>query len=194
MRILAFAASLRAASLNKKLIALATSIAREGGVEVDLADFSEFDMPLYNGEVEKESGVPAGCTALVQRLVDADALMLATPEYNFGYPGTLKNALDWVSRVRPMPLKGHICYLLSASPSMIGGLRGLWQLRQPIEGLGTFVMPFMFSLPQADKAFGEDSQLVDSTRSDTLNTQVQQFLETTAKLRREVASGADATS
>jgi NAD(P)H-dependent FMN reductase len=191
MRILAFAASLRAASLNKKLIALAADIAREGGVDVDLADFAEFDMPLYNGDIETGSGIPDGCKQLVHRLVEADALMISTPEYNFGYPGTLKNALDWVSRVRPMPLKGHISYLLSASTSMIGGLRGLWQLRQPLEGLGTFVMPFMYSLPQADKAIGADGKFVDSSRDESLRTQMQQFLEATAKLTSEVHTSAD---
>jgi NAD(P)H-dependent FMN reductase len=98
-------------------------------------------------------------------------------------PGTLKNAIDWVSRVKPMPLKNHACYLLSASPSLVGGLRGLWHLRQPLEGLGTFVVPYMYSLPQADKAFDENGQLADEKRVETLRTQVQQFVDHVMKLR-----------
>jgi NAD(P)H-dependent FMN reductase len=66
---------------------------------------------------------------------------------------------------------------------MVGGLRGLWHLRQPLEGLGTFVMPYMYSLPQADKAFGEDGKLLDEKRVETLRGQVQQFVDHAQKLR-----------
>src|SRR5438046_800336 len=120
MKILAFAASLRAASLNRKLISLAIAAARDAGAEVDHADFHEFDMPVYDGDVEAASGVPPGGLELVRRIAAADALMISTPEYNFGIPGPFKNALDWVSRHKPMPLKGQIGYLLSASPSLVG--------------------------------------------------------------------------
>lgn len=185
MKILAFAASLRAASLNKTLIARAADAARSIGVDVDVVDFHEFDMPLYDTDVQDSAGIPAGCLELCRRLECADAFMIATPEYNFSYPGTLKNALDWVSRVKPMPLKGHVCFLLSASPSLVGGLRCLWHLRQPIEGLGTFVMPFMYSLPQADKAFDEAGQLADEKRRESLNLQVQQFIEHIRLLRAQ---------
>jgi NAD(P)H-dependent FMN reductase len=183
MKILAFSASLRAASLNTKLIALAAEAARSAGADVDLASFNDFGMPHYSQDVQDGPGIPEGCLELCRRLNDADAFMIATPEYNFSFPGHLKNAIDWVSRVKPMPLKGHICFLLSASPSLVGGLRCLWQLRQPIEGLGTFVMPFMYSLPQADKAFGEDGQFVDEKRAESLNAQVQQFIEHVRLLR-----------
>lgn len=190
MKILAFAASLRAASLNKKLIAIAAEAARAGGAEVELCDFHDFDMPLYDQDVQDNQGIPEGCMALCRKLEAADAFMIASPEYNFSMPGTLKNALDWVSRVKPMPLKGHVCFLLSASPSLVGGLRCLWHLRQPIEGLGTLVMPFMYSLPQADKAFGEDGQLVDEKRRESLDTQVQQFIEHVGLLRAKSESAA----
>jgi chromate reductase, NAD(P)H dehydrogenase (quinone) len=183
MKILAFAASLRGASLNKKLIALAAENARAHGAEVELADFADFNMPLYNQDVQDGTGIPEGCLDLCKRLEAADAFMIATPEYNFSYPGTLKNAIDWVSRVKPMPLKGHIGFLLSASPSMIGGLRCLWHLRQPIEGLGTLVMPFMYSLPQADKAIGEDGRFTDEKRRESLDAQVGQFVEHVRLLR-----------
>jgi len=190
MKILAFAASLRAASLNRKLIALAADAARAAGAEVDLADFHEFDMPLYDQDVQDSAGIPEPCLELCRRIELADALMISTPEYNFSFPGTLKNAIDWVSRVKPMPLKGQVCYLLAASPSLVGGLRCLWHLRQPLEGLGTFVLPTMYSLPQADKAFGEDGQLVDPKRAETLTAQVQQFIETANLLRGKVSSAA----
>jgi chromate reductase len=190
MKILAFSASLRAASLNTKLIALAADAARAAGAEVDLAGFSEFDMPLYNQDVQDGPGIPEGCLELCRRLEAADAVMISTPEYNFSFPGTLKNALDWASRVKPMPLKSHICYLLSASPSLVGGQRCLWQLRQPIEALGTFVMPFMYSLPQAHEAFGDDGQLKDPKRTESLQAQVGQFVEHVRLLRAQNSTAA----
>src|SRR5688572_17148243 len=106
MKILAFAASLRKESLNRKLITLAADIARSQGAEVDLAEFGEFDMPLYNGDVDAGQGKPPGAIELQRRIEAADSLMIASPEYNYSMPGTLKNALDWVSRFRPMPTHG----------------------------------------------------------------------------------------
>src|SRR4051794_35441991 len=102
MRILAFAASLRRESLNKTLIAFAVEIARAGGVEVDLAEFAEFEMPLYNADSQETAGLPRGALAMAQRVTEADGLMIAAPEYNYSFPGHLKNAIDWVSRVRPV--------------------------------------------------------------------------------------------
>jgi chromate reductase, NAD(P)H dehydrogenase (quinone) len=75
--------------------------------------------------------------------------------------GTLKNVIDWVSRYRPQPFKGKHCLLMSASPSMAGGNRGLWALRQPLEHLGANVYPDMFSLAQAHQAFSADDRIAD---------------------------------
>src|SRR3954468_21415906 len=98
MRILAFAASLRRGSLNRKLVEQAAAIAKKAGAEVHLAEFRDFDMPLYDGDVNEKSGLPPGAEALRQQVEACDALLIATPEYNYSIPGTLKNAIDWVSR------------------------------------------------------------------------------------------------
>jgi NAD(P)H-dependent FMN reductase len=161
VRVLAFAASLRSGSSNRKLIRLAAEIARTEGAEVDLAEFREFDMPLYDADLEGSSGLPAGARELARRVEAAAALMISVPEYNYSIPGTLKNAFDWVSRVRPMPWRGRSVYLMSASPSPIGGIRGLWHARVPFEGCGALVFPDMFALPSAHQAFDEDGRLRD---------------------------------
>ncbi len=176
MRVLAFAASLRRGSLNQKLILLAAEAARAAGAEVDLAEFREFDMPIYDGDVDASTGLPPGAAALRRRVEQADALMIAAPEYNYSIAGPLKNAIDWVSRARPMPWRGRSVFLLSASPSPMGGVRGLWQTRIPLEGCGALVFPDMFSLPHAGEAFDPEGRLKDPKTAERLEREVVGFV------------------
>ena len=121
VRVLIFAASLRRASLNRRLAELAAIVVEEHGGTADRATMADFDCPSFNGDVEGESGVPPGAQRLRDRLVAADAFLIASPEYNASMPGYLKNAIDWVSRIRPQPFNGRQGLLVSASPSMAGG-------------------------------------------------------------------------
>jgi chromate reductase, NAD(P)H dehydrogenase (quinone) len=86
-------------------------------------------------------------------------MIIASPEYNFSIRGTLKNAIDWISRIRPVPLRGKSALLGAASRGTIGGIRGLWQLRILLEGLGVHVYPDMFALETAEEAFLPDGTL-----------------------------------
>ena len=176
MRILAFAASLRRQSLNRKLVELAAGLAREAGAEVDLADFREFELPMYDGDLDAASGLPPGAQELKRRLEHADAVMIAAPEYNYSIAGPLKNAIDWVSRARPMPWRGKSIYLLSASPSPMGGIRGLWQTRIPLEGCGALVFPDMFALPHGNEAFDASGRLRDAVVAERLQREVVGFV------------------
>ncbi|MGE0352816.1 MAG: NADPH-dependent FMN reductase [Gemmatimonadales bacterium] len=185
MYLLAFAASLRAGSWNRKLLNVAVPVAREAGVEVDVAQFGEFDAPMYNADVQSQDGFPPGVEEFVGRLERADGLMIASPEYNFSLPGTLKNLIDWVSRKRPMPLRGKSALLLAASTSVVGGIRGLWQLRIPLEGLGVFVYPDMYALPSAQDQFDEAGHLKDAARRERLEKLVRGYL----KAGRALAGG-----
>lgn len=168
MRLLALAASLRRESLNRKLLQLAVDLARNAEIEVDLADFHDFDMPLYDADLQTASGFPGGARELARRIEFADGLLIASPEYNYSMPGTLKNAIDWVSRMKPMPLSGKHGMLLAASTSLVGGIRGLWALRVPLEGLGVTLYPGMFALAQASQAFDEAGKLKDPDVRDRL--------------------------
>jgi NAD(P)H-dependent FMN reductase len=176
MTILAFAASLRRTSLNRKLVAVAADMARSSGAQVDLAEFREFEMPIYDGDLDASSGLPPGAAELKRRLEQADALMIAAPEYNYSIAGPLKNAIDWVSRARPMPWRGKSILLMSASPSSMGGIRGLWQTRIPLEGCGALVFPDMFALPHADQAFNSEGQLRDPALEERLRRDVVGFV------------------
>lgn len=161
IRVLLFSASLRADSVNTRLAHLARAALEAIGASVDWAAMSEFDGPSYNQDAETAAGFPAGPQELHRRLEACDAFVIAAPEYNASMPGHLKNAIDWVSRIKPQPFNARHGLLMSASPSMAGGNRGLWSLRIPLEHLGARVFPDMFSLAQAHKAFGEDGGLVD---------------------------------
>ena len=175
LKVLVFAASMRAESLNRKLAALAVASARAAGATVDLASMRDFDVPSYDADVETRDGIPAGAQELRRRLLDNDAFVIAAPEYNASMPGLLKNLIDWTSRFRPQPFDGRHALLLSASPSMAGGNRGLWSLRVPLEHLGARVYPDMFSLAMAHTAF-DGERLADAALQARFDKTVLAFL------------------
>ncbi|MDH6108507.1 chromate reductase [Kitasatospora sp. MAP12-15] len=176
LRVLVLGAALRAESTNARLAALVARLAADAGAAVDLAAMHEFDMPLYDGDVEAAGGIPDGALALRDRLELCDAFVISSPEYNGSMPGALKNAIDWVSRVQPQPFKTKHALLVSASPSLVGGNRGLWALRVPLEHLGTRVYPDMFSLGRAHQAFTADGLLTDPGLQQRLAETVTAFL------------------
>lgn len=175
MKVLVFAASLRAESLNKKLAALAARAAEQAGAVVDHASMRDFDVPLYDGDTETARGIPRGAEELRRRLLASDAFILSCPEYNGSMPGTIKNLVDWTSRFRPQPFDARHGLLLSASPSLAGGNRGLWALRVPLEHLGARIFPDMFSLAMAHKAFAGD-ELADPALRARFEKNIQAFL------------------
>jgi NAD(P)H-dependent FMN reductase len=161
LRFLLFSASLRAGSYNTRLIQLAGDVLRGRGATVDLASMRDFDAPSYDQDIQNEEGFPTGADAFRDRLLACDAFVISSPEYNFSMPGLLKNTIDWVSRYRPQPFNEKQGMLMSASPSMVGGNRGLWSLRVPLEHLGSRLYPDMFSLARAHEAFDDDGRLAD---------------------------------
>ena len=177
VRILVFGASLRRGSLNDRLAALAASVAEQKGAVVNLAGMSDFDCPSYDQDVEQDEGIPVGAQRLREQLVSSDAFVVASPEYNASVPGVLKNVIDWTSRFRPQPFNGRQGLLMSASPSMAGGNRGLWALRVPLEHLGARVYPDMFSLSQAHEAFGPDARIANATIRGRFESTIECFLD-----------------
>jgi chromate reductase len=162
VRFLIFAATLRGGSLNGQLARLAAQTISANGGEVDLRTMVDFDAPLYDADVQSRDGFPAAAETFRDCLSTSDAFVIASPEYNFSIPGILKNSIDWVSRFSPQPFNERHGLLMSASPSMAGGNRGLWALRVPLEHLGARVYPDMFSLARAHQAFDADGQIGDA--------------------------------
>ncbi len=177
VRVLVFSASLRSESLNSRLARLAAATVEANGGDVDLASMEEFDAPSYDGDVQVTDGFPAGAEEFRRRLELADAFVVASPEYNSSIPGALKNAIDWVSRFRPQPFNELHGLLVSASPSMVGGNRGLWALRIPFEHLGARLYPDMFSLAQAHKAFDAEGRIANEPLQERFEANVANFMD-----------------
>jgi NAD(P)H-dependent FMN reductase len=175
LKVLVFAASLRTDSMNKKLATLAAQVATRTGARVDEVPMQEFDVPSYDGDAEQRDGFPKGAEGLRRRLVESDAFIVASPEYNASMPGVLKNLIDWTSRFKPQPFDGKHGLLMSASPSLAGGNRGLWSLRIPFEHLGARIYPDMFSLAQAHKTLVA-GRIADPALQARFETNVQAFL------------------
>lgn len=178
MKVMTMAASLRKDSLNRKLITLANDQLKiNSGVTVDACDFHQFAMSVYDGDEESSSGLPAGAKEFVRHLNECQALIISTPEYNGGIPGSLKNAIDWASRSRPIPFTNKPVLLMGASPGGFGAVRGLWHTRVPLEAIGTFVYPSMFGLPHANEAFDAEGKFVDSRNNARLEEIISGFLK-----------------
>jgi len=177
VRFLVFSASLRAESLNTRIADLAAACLEANAGIVDRAFMREFDCPSYNFDVQSGDGFPAGADELHRRLQACDGFVVASPEYNASLPGLLKNAIDWVSRYEPQPFNERHGLLLSASPSMVGGNRGLWALRITFEHLGARIYPDMFSLAQAHKAFDGEGRISDPRLQERFETNLVNFMD-----------------
>lgn len=177
VKLLIFSASLRRNSLNTRLAVLAAGTVRARGAWVEQAAMGDLDCPSFNQDVEAKDGAPAGAQRLRERLLAADAFIIVSPEYNGSMPGALKNLIDWTSRLRPQPFNGRQGLLMSASPSMVGGNRGLWALRVPLEHLGARVYPDMFSLAQAHQAFDANGRIADATLQQRFERTIECFLD-----------------
>jgi chromate reductase len=138
MTVLGFAGSLRRASYNRGLIRASAELA-PAGIAVEVFDLG--DLPFYNQDVE-DAGEPAAVVAFKRAIARADALLVATPEYNHGVPGVLKNAIDWASRPRvTSPLRDKAVAVMGASPGHGSTARAQAQLRDAFVFTGACVMP-----------------------------------------------------
>ncbi len=177
MKLFLMAASLRDGSYNKKLINLLIRIAQKNDLSTDLCNIEEFSMPLYNGDQEVSEGLPDTAVKFAKKMQDTDATVISSPEYNFSTPGVLKNLIDWVSRIDGMPFNGQNIFLMSASPSLVGGNRGLWATRVPLECCGAFVYPKMFSLASTGNAFTEDGDFKEQANLEKLQNMFLEFIK-----------------
>jgi chromate reductase len=181
--------SSRKDSLNKKLAKNAYEIASSQGATATLIDLADFDMPIYNGDLESESGLPENAKKLKQLFINHDGFFIASPEYNSSFSPLLKNSLDWISRPETkgetslIAFKGKTAALSAASPGGFGGLRGLVPLRIMLGNIGVHVIPSQLSIPFASKAFNEEGKFSDEKQLSTLKNLVLEFIETSQKLK-----------
>lgn len=166
-KLLAFSASTRKDSFNGKLLPILVSGARHAGAHVTVINLADYPLPIYNGDDESDSGMPAPAQALLELLSQHDGLLITTPEYNGFFPPLLKNTLDWMSRPEPSGesglrhFKGKVAAISSASPGGFGGVRSLLATRQYLTILGLTVIPEQITVSRASHAFNEKGELQD---------------------------------
>jgi chromate reductase, NAD(P)H dehydrogenase (quinone) len=166
LRIALISGSLRTGSYNTMLVRyVGSTMKSHGDVVLDELSLAELNLPMFSEDLEA-AGMPKAVLELKDRLIAADAVLIASPEYNGSFSGGLKNAIDWASRPREgeKPLacfKGKACGLLATSPGAIGGLRGLRHVRQVLTQLHMVVVPSEYALGVAHEAFDDAGNLKD---------------------------------
>jgi chromate reductase, NAD(P)H dehydrogenase (quinone) len=169
--IVGISGSLRLASVNTGLLRAAGTLLPDGD-RLDIADISK--IPLYDGDLEQRSGVPDAVRALKDVLAGADAILIATPEYNNSIPGVLKNAVDWASRPSadiPRVFGGKPVALMGASPGGFGTILAQVAWLPVLRTLGAELWTGgRLMVPQAGKAFDGEGNLIDEALRARLRT------------------------
>lgn len=181
-KLLFLAGSAREGSHNKRLARLAAQIADANGLAATFVDLGDYPMPLYDRDHEVNNGAPDNARKLKALFQVHDGIFIAAPEYNASITPLLKNALDWISRVRdegepPLQVfKTRVFAISSASPGRFGGVRGLITLRQVLAvGLQAMVLPEQVSVQHAADAFDEKGHLKDKAQQDLLKRQIERL-------------------
>jgi len=185
MRILTVAGSLRKESYNRKLLALAESFLAQTGVEIDHVDLRDFPMPVYDGDLESEKGLPETVWKLQARIAACQGVLICSPEYNGGIPGTLKNVIDWTSRGASQPWAGKVVVLMGATTGMWGTQRMMPQLRQTLGILSAIVIPQQVNVRDARKVWDEKGQLLDDKLAERVEKVIREFVRVTRALKLE---------
>lgn len=162
-------------------------MAGDAGAEVTQIDLRDYPMPLYDGDLENENGLPENAKGLKQLMCEHHGFLIAAPEYNSSITGVLKNAIDWTSRPEPneIPLiayKGKVAALLSTSPGGLGGLRTLVTVRMILGNLNMIVIPEQKAIPQAHQAFDKQGNLKDDATRTAVESVVLRLVEVTGRL------------
>ena len=180
IRILGIAGSLRAESFNKRLLQAATKLLPPY-TELEISDLQ--GIPLYNQDIEAVA-FPQAAVLLKHKIEDADAVLFSTPEYNHSYPGVLKNAVDWVSRpFGQNSLDGKPTAVISASPSLFGGVAAQDQLKQVLLNLNTrLVTRPAVIVTLAEQKFDQNGNLIDPNARQFLQQLITNLAESARRL------------
>jgi len=194
VKLLAMAGSTRAGSLNQALLDLAVADARAKGAEVTAIRLKDFDLPLYDGDLEANAFPPAA-RELKRLFVGCHGFLMATPEHNGSTSAVLKNAIDWVSRptepgetmVTLAAFRGRVAGLMAASISPFGGLRGITHLRQILGTIQTVVATEQVLVPFAQNAFDENGALKEALPGQILGMTVSRVIDLATRLEPPTA-------
>jgi chromate reductase, NAD(P)H dehydrogenase (quinone) len=186
-RILGLAGSLRRASLHRGLVRAARDLAPEGVAVEPYEKLGE--IPFFNQDVEDE-GDPAPVRDLKEKIREADAVLIATPEYDYAIPGVLTNALDWALRP-PSPMRHKPVGIVGASPGGAGTARGQMVLRQILLHAPAYVLPEpQMLIPYAREKFDvETGNLTDEQTRERIRRLLDALVEWTERLATQQPAG-----
>lgn len=183
-KILVFPGSLRTGSHNVRLAALATKELTLLDADVTRISLADYPLPLYDADLDARSSQPENAVKLKQMITAHHGIFIASPEYSASVTPLLKNAIDWVSRVRERgdptyaAYKNRVFAIASASPGSTGGLRSLMALRQILElGCGALVMPEQVAIPDAERAFDDMDNLVETRLANLLRAELARLVD-----------------
>jgi len=164
-KILVFAGSIRTGALSGKLAALAAKELALADADVTRISLADYPMPIYNGDLEKEKGIPENAVKLAKLIAAQQGVFIATPEYNNSLPPLLKNTIDWVSRNKAgpdgIPYRNKVYGIGSTSDGLIGGARALIDLRRVVlTAVGAILIPEKIEVSRAQDAFDENGELI----------------------------------
>jgi len=183
-KILVFSSSTRTGSHNTKLAALAAKELTLSDVDVTRISLVDYPLPIYDADLDARAGQPANALRLKQMIMAHQGVFIASAEYSASVTPILKNAIDWVSRVREKgdptyaAFKNRVFAVSAASAGSGGGLRSIMALRQILElGCGALVIPEVVAIPHADQAFDDMDNLVETRTANRFRAQLDRLVE-----------------
>jgi chromate reductase len=183
-KILVLPGSSRSGSHNVKLAALAAKELTLIDADVTRISLQDYPLPIYDGDLEAKTDPPANAVKLKQMIMAHHGVFITSPEYSASVTPLLKNAIDWVSRVRERgdPLyaafKGRVFAISAASPGVTGGLRSLMALRQILElGCGALVIPEQVAVQNAEQAFDDMDNIIDTRTANLFRAQLARLVD-----------------
>jgi chromate reductase, NAD(P)H dehydrogenase (quinone) len=169
-KLIAFAGSVRAGSMNRNALSLAVAAAERAGAQVETIDLKQFAMPLYDADWHQANGVPETTRQLREKMRAASGLLIASPEYNSSITPLLKNTIDWLSQSVEsgfgagggrMPFENKFVGLLGASAGAFGTIRALPHVASILSNLGGIVLPVV-AVPNGDKLLNSDGSIANA--------------------------------
>ena len=163
---------------------LAAAQVKAAGHDVMFKEYAELDMPVYNDEICSTQGISSTVNPLAEALRNVQGIIISAPEYNWSYPGSLKNIIDWTSRIKPQPLAGKSVLLMCASTSDRGGIVAMTHLKTPFEALQAFVYPRVYTLSNAHTKLATNT-FQEEKLQQPFNALVAGYIDFTNKLTKE---------
>lgn len=188
VKILAFDGSGRKESINRNVLNHVIAEAKKLGADVTQINLADYDLPIYNGDLESEQGIPEAVMKLKELFKSHDAFLVATPEYNGSYSPLLKNALDWVSRpVQGQPhlgeFAGKIAGLITATGGKLSGMRGIYPLNTLLFSLGVTVLPSIVSIGFYNDAIDANGALKNDNDKNAAANLATKIIKVTSALK-----------